>query len=104
MAYEKIQVPDNYHVPKDAPQESIHTSGELRAYAGIPAKGPVSDETARNLIHGYYACVSYTDALIGKLLDELEQLKLAENTINFLIPRVCFWASRLIFVLQKICS
>jgi iduronate 2-sulfatase len=56
---EKIQLPDNYRVPKDAPKESIHTSGELRAYSGIPAKGPVSDETARNLIHGYYACVRY---------------------------------------------
>ncbi|MCA9046525.1 MAG: sulfatase-like hydrolase/transferase, partial [Planctomycetaceae bacterium] len=42
---------------------------------------PVSDETARNLIHGYYACVSYTDAQIGKLLDELDRLKLSDNTI-----------------------
>ncbi len=76
-----IQLPDNYFVPKDAPQESIHASGELRAYAGIPAKGPVSDETARSLIHGYYACVSYTDAQIGKLLAELDRLELADNTI-----------------------
>ena len=79
--HEQIQLPENYHVPKDAPPESIHNSGELRAYAGIPAKGPVSDETARNLIHGYYACVSYTDAQIGKLLDELDSLGLRENTI-----------------------
>ena len=79
--HEDIHLPDNYHVPKDAPKESIHTSGELRAYAGIPAKGPVSDATARNLIHGYYACVSYTDAQIGKLLDELDRLELADNTI-----------------------
>jgi arylsulfatase A-like enzyme len=79
--YEKIQLPVNYHVPKDAPKESVHTSGELRAYAEIPATGPVSNEMARNLIHGYYACVSYTDALIGKLLDELDRLDLADNTI-----------------------
>lgn len=78
---ETIQLPDNYHVPQDAPKESIHTWGELRAYAGIPASGPVSDETARHLIHGYYACVSYIDAQVGKLLDELERLGLAENTI-----------------------
>lgn len=76
-----IQLPDNYHVPKDAPKESIHSFGELRAYAGIPARGPVSDETALNLIHGYYACVSYTDAQVGKLLDELDRLDLADNTI-----------------------
>ena len=79
--HDDIHLPANYHVPKDAPKESIHTFGELRAYAGIPAKGPVSDETARNLIHGYYACVSYTDAQIGKLLHELDRLELANNTI-----------------------
>jgi choline-sulfatase len=78
---QEIHLPDNYYVPKNAPKESIHSSGELRAYAGIPAKGPVSDETARTLIHGYYACVSYTDAQIGKLLDELDRLDLADNTI-----------------------
>jgi iduronate 2-sulfatase len=79
--HDRIQLPDNYHVPMDAPQESIHSSGELRAYAGIPARGPVSEKSARNLIHGYYACVSYTDALIGNLLDELDRLKLTDNTI-----------------------
>ena len=76
-----ITLPLNYNVPKDAPKEAIHTSGELRAYYGIPAKGPVSDETARNLIHGYYACVSFVDAQVGKVLAELDRLELAENTI-----------------------
>lgn len=79
--HDKIQLPENYKAPQDAPQESIHNSGELRAYAGIPRKGPVSEETARNLIHGYYACVSYTDAQIGKLLAELDRLELSDNTI-----------------------
>lgn len=78
---ETISLPDNYHVPKDAPSESIHSSGELRAYAGIPSRGPVSDETAKNLIHGYYACVSYIDAQIGRLLDELDRLELSDDTI-----------------------
>ena len=31
--------------------------------------------------HGYYAAVSFTDANVGKLLDELERLDLADNTI-----------------------
>lgn len=79
--HDKIQLPDNYKVPQDAPKESIHRFGELRAYADIPAQGPVSEETALNLIHGYYACVSYTDAQIGKLLSELDRLKLSDNTI-----------------------
>jgi arylsulfatase A-like enzyme len=80
-----IHLPETYHKPKNAPTASLHTSGELRAYSDIPAQGPVSNETALNLIRGYYACVSYTDAQIGKLLDELDRLGLAKNTI------VVFW-------------
>ncbi|PQO39140.1 iduronate sulfatase [Blastopirellula marina] len=76
-----IALPETYHRPKNAPDAAIHNSGELRAYAGIPKNGPVSDETALNMIRGYYACVSYTDANIGKLLDELDRLGLADNTI-----------------------
>jgi arylsulfatase A-like enzyme len=81
---DSIHLPSNYHPPKDAPKEAIHNSGELRSYAGVPAKGPVSDKMARDLIHGYYACVSFTDAQVGKVLDELERLGLAENTIVIL--------------------
>jgi arylsulfatase A-like enzyme len=79
--HDAIQVPANYHPPKDAPEGAVHSSGELRAYAGIPKQGVLSEEDARNLIHGYYACVSFTDAQIGKVLDELERLDLAKNTI-----------------------
>lgn len=78
---EQIHLPETYHRPQDAPRQSIHSWGELRAYSDIPARGPLTDEQARTLIHGYYACVSYTDAQIGKLLDELDRLKLSENTI-----------------------
>lgn len=82
---DQIELPETYHRPQNAPGAAIHTSGELRSYAGIPAKGPVSDETAKQMIHGYYACVSFIDAQVGKVLDELEQLGLAEDTI------VVFW-------------
>ncbi|MEO1523887.1 MAG: sulfatase [Planctomycetota bacterium] len=76
-----LRGPTHYFVPKNAPEESIHTSGEMRAYSGIPRQGPVSDETARKLIHGYYACVSFVDAQIGRVLDELASLGLNEDTI-----------------------
>jgi iduronate 2-sulfatase len=77
----KIDLPHNYRAPEGAPKVALHSSGELRAYAGIPPKGPVALETARKLIHGYYACVSFIDAQVGRLLDALDQLGLAENTI-----------------------
>jgi len=79
--HENIHLPSNYARPKGAPGVALHNSGELRAYAGIPRSGPVSDETARMLIHGYYACVSYTDAQIGRLLDAVDELGLKDDTI-----------------------
>jgi len=39
----------------------------------------------RKLIHGYYACVSYVDAQVGKLIGTLEELNLDENTIIVLL-------------------
>ncbi|WP_159523039.1 sulfatase [Sunxiuqinia indica] len=78
---DEIQLPDNYYPPQGVPKEAMHNFGELRSYYGVPAKGPVSDEMALQLIHGYYACVSYVDAQIGRVLDALDELGLADNTI-----------------------
>ena len=36
---------------------------------------------ARKLIHGYFACVSYTDAQIGRVLQALEASGASDNTI-----------------------
>jgi iduronate 2-sulfatase len=77
-----INLADNPFPPQNAPDQAMHNWNELRGmYAGVPQEGPVSDELARKLIHGYYACVSYTDAQIGKILGELDRLGLAENTV-----------------------
>ncbi len=76
-----VDLADNPFPPKDAPGEALHNWGELRAYHGIPRKGPVSEETARALVHGYYACTSYTDAQVGRLLDEVERLGIRDETI-----------------------
>ncbi len=66
---------------KDAPEFAYHDSNELRSYGGIPATGKMDEAKSRELIHGYYACVSYIDTQLGILLDELENQGLAENTI-----------------------
>ena len=76
-----MKLPATYHRPTDAPDIAIHNSGELRAYAGIPKQGVLDEDLARTLIHGYYACVSHTDAQVGRVLDELKRLGLEENTI-----------------------
>lgn len=81
-----LVLPSNYtFFPKDAPASASSDWGELRnMYDGMPSEGPVSDEVALKLIHGYLACVSYTDDMIGKLLDELERLEMLDDTIIIL--------------------
>jgi len=81
---ESIDLADNPFRPKGAPDAALHNWGELRQYFGIPKKGPLSDDMARTLVHGYYACVSYTDFQIGRLLKELDRLGMRDNTIIIL--------------------
>ena len=70
--------------PTGAPEVAPADWEELRAYASVPKEGAVDEELARTLIHGYRACVSYTDAQVGKVLDELDRLDLRRNTIIIL--------------------
>lgn len=77
----KIQLPESYVQPESTPKEAFHNFGELRKYSGIPKKGDVPEELALEMIHGYYACVSYVDAQIGLVLDELKRLGLEDDTI-----------------------
>jgi iduronate 2-sulfatase len=79
----KIQLAPNKFRPKDAPAYAILPGGELRNYHGIP-EGSIPDDLARQLKHGYYAAVSYMDAQLGKVLDELDRLGLSTNTIIIL--------------------
>jgi iduronate 2-sulfatase len=77
----KITLPDNYMQPETTPRETYHNYGELRNYETIPKNGHLDEALAIELIHGYYACVSYIDAQIGLLLQEISKLGLADNTI-----------------------
>jgi iduronate 2-sulfatase len=81
----EITLPANYLQPETTPQEAFHNYGELRNYETIPKSGHLDEALALELIHGYYACVSFIDAQIGMLMQELENLKLSENTV------VVFW-------------
>ncbi|MGV3659476.1 MAG: sulfatase [Prosthecobacter sp.] len=77
----KIQLAPNDFYPRDAPPAAPHDSEEVRHYTGMPKTGPLTEAQARHLRHAYYACVSFTDAQIGRLLDELDRLGLRDNTI-----------------------
>jgi iduronate 2-sulfatase len=86
--YDREQIPlaENDFLPKNSPLMAINNLRELRGYTDFrntpkPHEGKLSVEAARLLKHGYLASVSYIDAQVGRLLDELERLDLADNTI-----------------------
>jgi len=79
-----LALADNPFAPKACPEIALTNSGELRAYSDIPSVGPVDDNKALDLIHGYYACTSYIDAQIGRVIDELDRLGLREKTVIIL--------------------
>jgi iduronate 2-sulfatase len=79
----QITLATNKFRPVDAPKYAVTPGAELRNYRGIP-QGSVPDELARQLKHGYHASISYSDAQIGKLLDELDRLGLTKDTIVIL--------------------
>jgi arylsulfatase A-like enzyme len=76
-----IRLAENAFAPKDAPPYALHNSGELRQYHGIPSNGPLTKEQARKMVHGYYAAISFMDAQLGRVLDELDRLGLREKTV-----------------------
>lgn len=82
---EEIEQPGNNFEPVDAPLISISNWPEMRSYSNIPKNGNVSDSLAIDLIHGYRATVSYVDALIGNIMNTLEETGLKENTIVVLV-------------------
>lgn len=77
----QFKLADNFENFYNIPKEAFNNSRELRVYNDIPDTGKISKKNWIELIHSYYACVSYTDAQIGKLLNELKLLGLKDNTI-----------------------
>jgi len=81
---EEIQMPKHGLYPVDSPDWATRSWRELEGYTDIPGDGKITEAKVQELRHGYYACVSYVDALVGRLLAELELLKLNSNTIVML--------------------
>jgi arylsulfatase A-like enzyme len=82
---EDFKLAANPYPPKGAPAYALQNSGELRNYHGMPKNDdPFTDEQARSLIHGYHAAISYMDAQLGRVLAELDRLKLTDKTVVIL--------------------
>lgn len=78
---EEIQLAKQVAGPVNGAEIGLHASFELRTRHGIPKSGPIGDDLARTLLHGYYACVSYVDAQIGKMIAALEDAGVRDNTL-----------------------
>ena len=76
---DKLPLATNRYRPKEAPAD-LKGSGEYNGYFLGDLKVN-SDAWHREMLHGYLACTSYADALTGQVLDELDRLGLADNTI-----------------------
>ena len=59
----------------------------MRSYTDIPESfdqnGLINIDKQRELIHGYYACVSYIDAQVGKILKAVKENNLLEKLLVF---------------------
>lgn len=84
---DKMPLADNPEIPKNAPVYSMNSMYELRHYDGFNHIGHptssyrMSKDTARILRQGYYASVSYVDALVGDLIAHMKEIGIYDNTI-----------------------
>ena len=81
--------PSKYHEAPVKGDTIVYQWSELSSYAPYSnsyktenyRKNKVTEYQSRELIHGYHACVSYIDFLVGLLLDKLASLDLDKKTI-----------------------
>ncbi len=77
----------NTNIPEGAPLQTMNSMYELRHYDGFNHIGHptssyrMSEDTIRTLRQGYYASVSYVDALLGDLIRHLKEVGIYDNTI-----------------------
>lgn len=77
-----LPLPETDDYPVGAPDYAAKPPlAELNQYKPVPQRPPLTEDLTRTLIHGYYAALSYMDAQLGRVLDEVDRLGLDENTI-----------------------
>lgn len=80
-AIEKVTVPPAPHPEKPA-TDYWHKSGEFFGYKPpFSRENPLSKKNQSQVRRAYLACVRYSDRQVGKVLDALDELGLADSTI-----------------------
>lgn len=75
---DSIPLAPNRFRPEGLP-EQVKNSGEVRGWALV--NSPEDEQFQRKGRHGYFACISYLDAQLGLIMDELERTGLDRNTV-----------------------
>lgn len=78
---ENFSLPSSDSLPNNAPAIVNGKLGWIREFQDIPDEGTLSDEKILELIRGYAAATSYMDAQVGRVLDQLDALRLTEKTV-----------------------
>ncbi|MHC4879005.1 MAG: sulfatase-like hydrolase/transferase, partial [Planctomycetota bacterium] len=79
--YDDVSLASHPEFPTGAPGYAGHGSGELRRYTDQPGKGDIPEDNQRRVRQAYFACISYIDAQIGRVLDELDRTGQADDTV-----------------------
>ena len=90
--YPGVYLPDNPYAPVNMPKVAWYDYAGLRGYSDITvlnATGGINTtlpgQVVLDLRRAYYSALSWTDSLIGRVINELHRLGLADNTI------ISFW-------------
>ncbi|MBK1877699.1 sulfatase [Pelagicoccus mobilis] len=78
-----FKLTERHALPDGAPEYAgKNAGGEVANYFPVPSEGVGQDEElARTLMHAYFASLSYMDAQVGRVIDELDRLGMGDDTV-----------------------
>jgi len=79
--YREAQLPPTPHPSKPAGKTTWHNSGEFMKYKRWKRDPNGDADFALEVRKHYAACVSYADAMVGRLMAQLDELGLRDNTL-----------------------
>ncbi|MCD6123072.1 MAG: sulfatase-like hydrolase/transferase [Spirochaetales bacterium] len=82
-----LKLPENNRVPANTYSWSMGDSEPAQYYTqhGYEEPWAANHEQSLELMHGYYAAISYIDTMIGRLIAALKYLRLYKNTVIVLV-------------------
>lgn len=76
----KVELPADFRAMPGSPRDTV-TTHAFRPNIDLFYQMAATEDAARQTIAAYYACTSFMDAQVGRVLDELDQQRLADNTV-----------------------